>query len=270
MKSTSCTGGNVVIFGESGVGKSSIINMLLGENKVKTSSGAVGCTFTSDAYVVDVGDGVSVRVHDTVGLGEGSAGTVSSSEAIIALYQLLQELSDGVNLLVFVMRVGRIVQTDQKNYELFFHGVCARKVPVALILTHGDDCVDDDDDDVDLESAMNLWWERNRLEFAKNGLWFKHETIVIAKKRAFPEAYEASKEKIRHLISTSRRRTAWKIPTNNWFIKVVKTLFNYFGYFLGFSPAQLAPHLALVLNIYGGMGMGEATLLANEVESGLT
>ena len=243
--------------------------MLLGENTIKTSSGATGCTFTSDAYVVDVGNGVSVRVHDTVGLGEASAGTVASSQAITALYKLLRNLGDGVTLLVFVMRVGRIVQTDQRNYNLFFRGFCDSQVPIALILTHGDDCVDDDDDGVDPESAMDSWWECNRLNFAKNDSHFKNETIVIAKKRAFPETYEASKEKIRRLISTSRRRTAWKMATNYWFIKVVKNVFNFLCRFTVFRPVQLAPHLTNVLITYGGMRWQDAIVLANEVESGL-
>jgi len=127
-----------------------------------------------------------------------------------------------------------------------------------------------DNFDVDLEGAMDSWWQRNRPVFAENSLRFTNEAIVIAKKMASPEAYEASKEKIRRLISTSRRSAAWKIPTNSWFIKGVKALFNLLGRFLKIRPAQLASHLTSVLTSYGGMSLEAAILLANQVESDLS
>jgi hypothetical protein len=246
--------------------------MLLGDNTAKVSADAKGCTFSSNAYVVDVGGGVLVRVHDTAGLGEGSAGTVTSTEAITALYQLLRKL-DGVNLLVYVMRVGRIVKTDQDNYSLFFKGLCGSQVPIALVLTHGDDCVVDDDDDDDpddfAESAMGTWLEHNRATFEENGLYFRNEAVVIAKRRRFPKTYKASKKKLRRLISSSRRSTPWKMETNIWFVKMVKG-YNFFGRFLRYKPAQLAPRLTSVLREHGGMSQEAAILLANQVEAGLT
>jgi len=278
MQGVRCTGGNVIIFGQSGVGKSSIVNMLLGENRIKVNADAKGCTFTSDPYVVDVGGGVLVRVHDTAGLGEGSAGTITSADAIAALYKLLRNLNDGVNLLVFVMRVGRIVKTDEDNYKLFCKGFCASEVPIALVLTHGDNCItdeDDDDEDSDpddiAESAMKSWLDRNRALFTANGLTFNNEAIVIAKKRGFPKTHESSRDKLRLLVSMGRRFTPWKMETNAWYIMAVKSIFNYVRRLLPFTtPAQLAPQLTRVLTEYGGVSRENAITLANQVESGLT
>jgi GTPase SAR1 family protein len=43
---------NIILFGETGVGKSSIINMLQGEEVATTSNGAYGCTSESSRHEV--------------------------------------------------------------------------------------------------------------------------------------------------------------------------------------------------------------------------
>jgi small GTP-binding protein len=71
---------NVVIFGDSGVGKSSLINMLTGGEAVKTSSSAIGCTFQSSRRDLAI-DGQKFNIWDTAGLDEGTYGRVLAEVA---------------------------------------------------------------------------------------------------------------------------------------------------------------------------------------------
>lgn len=103
---------NVVIFGETGAGKSSVINMIAGEKIAITSSSLSGCTFDSTKYMVAI-NGIQFRLWDTAGLNETEHGTVATKDAIIRLYRLINELSlnGGVNLLVYCVRAPRITRS---------------------------------------------------------------------------------------------------------------------------------------------------------------
>lgn len=109
--------------------------MILGEEKADTSDSAVGCTFKYDQYMFR-----NYSLFDTVGISEGSKGKVSKTDAIQNLLQLLAVLrkGPGINLLIFVMKLGRISESLQVNYELFVRVMTEGKVPVILVSSHKD------------------------------------------------------------------------------------------------------------------------------------
>lgn len=146
---------NVVIFGPTGHGKSSVVNMLLGPGspKAETSSGAVGCTFKSQPFPCRIGE-TDCILYDTAGLDEGKDGTICSKEAFKNLCSLTQSLakSGGVSLLIFVMRAGRLNDAFGKNYRLFYNGFCQCKVPIAIAITG-----------LELQpNGMDSWWTKNK------------------------------------------------------------------------------------------------------------
>jgi len=58
---------NFIIFGEIGVGRSSLINLIAGEKLATTSSGATSCTLQSTKYKVKLHDcQCEVNLYDTV------------------------------------------------------------------------------------------------------------------------------------------------------------------------------------------------------------
>jgi ABC-type dipeptide/oligopeptide/nickel transport system ATPase component len=211
--------GNVILFGESGCGKSSIINMLLDdENAADVSSGATGCTFKSQSFEVNV-RGVPLTIWDTVGLNEGDAGRVPGSDAILKLYQLILELSTGVSLLVFVMRAPRIKSSVPQNWKLFHEVICQSKVPIVIVITGLENSKD-----------MDGWWCDNKGEFQKYGIRPDGVACITAirgkelldKGYMYDREFEASREKVRNLIGSVHLVVPWKATPLEWFKIVVR------------------------------------------------
>src|SRR5258706_15773249 len=96
---------NVILFGESGSGKSSLVNMIVGKNVAKVSGSADGCTFKNEAFPAAI-NGTTFMIYDTAGLNEGDQGRVPHWNAIEELYTLIRQL-DSVSLLIYCMR-GRV------------------------------------------------------------------------------------------------------------------------------------------------------------------
>ncbi|KAJ3521888.1 hypothetical protein NMY22_g12126 [Coprinellus aureogranulatus] len=120
---------NIVLFGETGGGKSPIINMLMGSDVAATSSSGDGCTLKSTAYRGTIGDQV-YTFWDTAGLDEADIGKVPDMKAVANLYHLLRKLEGGVSLLVFCMRKPKNAwMAARQNWELFKHVICQDKVP---------------------------------------------------------------------------------------------------------------------------------------------
>jgi hypothetical protein len=211
---------NVILFGESGSGKSSIINMLSDNGHIApTSSGARGCTFESHPFDVNV-HGVPIKLWDTAGLDEGDAGRVPKSDAIVLLYKLVRSLSDGVNLLMFVMRAPRIKTSVSQNWKLFHQVICQLNVPIVIAITG-------------LENLDNMdqWWRDNKGVFQSYGLNPVGSACITAtrgRRRGegylFDPEYEESREKVRNLISSSYLEVPWQVPPAEWFKTIVKEI----------------------------------------------
>ncbi|KDQ59832.1 hypothetical protein JAAARDRAFT_153927 [Jaapia argillacea MUCL 33604] len=211
---------NIILFGESGCGKSSIINMLAQSDIADTSSTAAGCTFQSQKYTIALGSD-TLNIFDTVGLNEGRGGTVSSNTAISNLYKLVRKMQDGVNLLVYVIRGPRITESTADNYRMFFEGFCQRKVPIVLIVTG-----------LENEDPMDAWWDRNCQAFKKYGMEFSGQACVTTFRGKrdedgyymFDREYFESKPKVFDLILHSLLDSPWKMESTRWFASIIKTL----------------------------------------------
>jgi len=188
---------NVIIFGESGVGKSSIINMLMGEPVAAVSNQAVGCTYASNKFRATI-VGKEVMLYDTAGLNEAEAGTVSPEQAIQNLRSLVKDLKT-VNLLVYCIRGTRFRKIVADNYKIFCNTICGgdRKVPVVLVITG-----------LENEENMDDWWKDNEVDFDE--MEFRaHACITAIRGRAlkdgsgciFQDLYEASKGKVTKLLA---------------------------------------------------------------------
>jgi hypothetical protein len=191
---------NILVFGSTGAGKSSVVNMLDDDADVidvthaDVSNGAAGVTFSNTSYQKTI-LGMAVNVFDTVGLNEGLRGTTSPTAAVRELYDLTRQLPDGISLLVFVMRAPRITLLTQQNYHMFFDIICERQVPIVIVITG-----------LENEENMDAWWVANEEVFDSHGMNFKEIACITATKglwkgeALFEEAYVQSKMKVEKLI----------------------------------------------------------------------
>jgi hypothetical protein len=214
---------NVILFGESGGGKSSIVNMLSGgESVADTSSGAKGCTFESRAFEVNI-CGMDATLWDTAGLDEGEAGRVPKSDAIVQLYRLVRNLSDGVSLLMFVMRAPRIKSSVPVNWKLLHEVICQKNVPIVIVITG-----------LEQEDNMDRWWWNNKGTFQSYGInpgGFACVTASRGKQKKsgyiFDEEYAESRDKIHKLIRSTCLTAPWRVPAAQWFKNITVEFVEY-------------------------------------------
>ncbi|KAG1865882.1 P-loop containing nucleoside triphosphate hydrolase protein [Suillus subalutaceus] len=158
---------NIVIFGESGVGKSSIINLLAGYRVARTSPDNGHCTLRYEAYNVTI-RGVPYRIHDFPGI-DGNRMDPSGFLDVL-------RVNGGVHLLLYCIKAGKIPPTFVTNYRLFYEFFFEEKIPVALIVTH-----------LEREDPMDDWYTRNKGSFDRHAVMFKK--------------YDASKKEVSDLIT---------------------------------------------------------------------
>jgi GTP-binding protein EngB required for normal cell division len=248
---------NVILFGESGAGKSSIINMLVGDQDAVVSDQATGVTFSISSYRKTI-NGSSFTIFDTIGLNEGSRGTVKARDAVRRLYNLICRLDDGVNLLVYVMQQPRIKQTAELNYKLFYEIFCQTKVPIGIAITG-----------LEHRDNMDEWWEENKSSFQKYGMKFAgHACITTIKGRSkngeycYQKEYDESKQAVENLIA-GLCQMPWKMERGMWFREVLDGVLGIFELKLDDRRNQLAR----ALQKYGGMSRMAARAEAKKIES---
>jgi len=208
---------NIIIFGESGAGKSSIVNLLVGENVAEVSSSPRGCTFQSDRYEANIGNDNYI-IYDTVGLNEGDQGRFPHWTAIQRLYTLIREL-DSVSLLLYCMR-GRSKENTRANWVLFNKIICGQNVPIVVVETG-------------LEQEENLQGAARRRELVgalRDYEMFPHDAICIVsiqgKHGEYKEVYQWSQQQLRKLIARSRKNKPWSTDKDVWLAKIYQEVYT--------------------------------------------
>ncbi|KIJ67596.1 hypothetical protein HYDPIDRAFT_38087 [Hydnomerulius pinastri MD-312] len=207
---------NIILFGETGVGKSSVINLISGMPVAKVSSDVDGCTMDSRDYIFDLKDGTKVNIWDTVGLEEPEMGVNGYLAAIEKAHALICKLSaaGGVDLLLFCIRGSRITATTQSNYRLFYDVLCNKKVPIALVVTN-----------LEREMRMEDWWVRNEASIRKYGIESAGHACVTGVQAATGK-YEESRAAILELLSRYNGSGGYSMPVESWFLRLLMGLSN--------------------------------------------
>lgn len=170
---------NIVIFGETGSGKSSIINAITQQQLAKTSNDAHGCTSTTQRYPVEI-SGQKFVLIDTVGLNLGTADALPTAKAEKKLKGLLRDLMssrlDGISLLVYCMYSTIAPCALVRAYNEFYSGICQKKVPIVVVVTG-----------LEKETRMESWWDTNKDKF-ENTHFAGHACVTALREHpGFPD-----------------------------------------------------------------------------------
>jgi energy-coupling factor transporter ATP-binding protein EcfA2 len=196
----------IVLFGETGAGKSSLINLMAGKEVAHTSPDMQRCTMRWNEYAIDFDDTL-YTVFDTIGLEEPQLGIKEYLESVENAYRLIKELDGrgGIDLLLFCVRAGRVTATLQSNYRLFNEFLCEKKVPIVLAITN-----------LEREQRMEDWWVRNHGTFDKYQIQVAGHACITAANRLdgrHRALYEESRITIRNLVkefTADGQKKAWK------------------------------------------------------------
>ncbi|KAG2746430.1 hypothetical protein P692DRAFT_2041402 [Suillus brevipes Sb2] len=184
---------NIVIFGETGGGRSSVINLMAGQEIAHTSPDSHRCTLHWAEYPITFKNGTRYKVFDTVGLEESCLQTRDYLTAILNACGLINTLKErgGVNLLLFCIRAGRVTATMQSNYRLFFEFLCEKKVPLALVVTH-----------LEREVRMEDWYTRNMGHLEKHNIRSAGHACITAAilDGRYGDKYEESRSTLRRVV----------------------------------------------------------------------
>ncbi|MDP3108673.1 GTPase domain-containing protein [Hydrogenophaga sp.] len=143
----------VLVFGSTGVGKTSLCNTLTGRNR-PTNNGPFGVTQKTHAFAPFVHDGRRIQIIDTAGMHESDGGTVKTDEAVQQIVELLQNSKDGFHLLIHVARATRITKEQEEDHDFFVRRMTQSMVPSLMVLTGCEN-----------EEPMTKWVDEHRSAF---------------------------------------------------------------------------------------------------------
>ncbi|KAG6379367.1 hypothetical protein JVT61DRAFT_11830 [Boletus reticuloceps] len=185
---------HVIFMGETGSGKSSIINLFADHNHAAVSPDSSPCTSHFVSYEVSV-EGRTYRLWDTPGLtataGSRFLGRFSQT-AESSLERFLQERRRRGELDLFVLCIGagRVSTETSRIYKMFWRTNRQTAIPAVIAVTHLEE----------VKPTMDTRWHSHERELAKRGMVFDgHACLTCLSPH---ELRGASQQAIRDLISS--------------------------------------------------------------------
>ncbi|KAF8123359.1 P-loop containing nucleoside triphosphate hydrolase protein, partial [Boletus edulis] len=158
---------HIIFMGETGSGKSSIINLITGDNRAAVSNDSMPCTSHFVSYEVSV-EGRTYRLWDTPGLTEASTSGLFRRLQVTqvpeySLESFLRERHRRGELGLFVLCMGNKISAEMiRIYEIFCRTNRQTAIPVVIAVTRLEK----------VKPNMDSWWPSNEKALGKWGMEF--------------------------------------------------------------------------------------------------
>jgi len=144
---------NVLIIGETGVGKSSVVNLIAGRDRAKVSPDCNVCTKKTTRYDMTI-DSMPLHVWEIVGFNQPTDGKNAADKDIsmqdVDLGTILShDETATVDVVLFCMRGERVRGITKKILD-FVKNMFWDQVPIVLVINH-----------LELKENMEEWWGQN-------------------------------------------------------------------------------------------------------------
>ncbi|KAG2136413.1 hypothetical protein DEU56DRAFT_702114, partial [Suillus clintonianus] len=164
---------NVLIFGEAGVGKSSVINLIMGQNAAQMSLDGATCMLEHTSYEVHLG-GRNFKFWEVSSIESmGFFRNFFYKWRLKKSYKRLYK-DDGVHLLMYCMRGSRAQRALLKDYKFFANIVGSTTgpggVPVVAVVTRFEG----------YPKVMDSWWTKNEGILEHLGMRFSAHACITS------------------------------------------------------------------------------------------
>jgi len=244
---------NILFIGETGVGKSSVTNLIVGTDVAPVSSNVERGTFSTTRYAYG-----NFCLFDTIGYNDVEE--KNPTEALTNLAKFAMNAStEGISLIVYVMKKGRINKVSRKNYDYFVKTFCKNEVPVLLVVTHCED-----------EGVLGKWYHSQEAKFIEYNMRFADVVCGCAADLSNPDLdpdmlpiyrrkRDRTQELLRKKIEALALNVPWK-PSNSgeWLVNIFKGAIIILGITAVAIAAATAP-------LTGALGAAAVTAISKVV-----
>ncbi|KAI6114557.1 hypothetical protein F5141DRAFT_1001773 [Pisolithus sp. B1] len=186
----------VMVLGEIGVGKSSVVNLIVGEYVTGCSSDVEVCTRRTTRHEATV-ESMKVHIWEVSGFNKPED-LKKNAPDIEDKFGPILEAKASVNIILFCMRGQKVTATTKRIFELI-HGIFKKRIPIVLVINH-----------LERERDMEDWWRRNQGTLGTSMSGTRHVCVTGLRVNVDKEKSRTSREQLVAVLRSeypSRERT---------------------------------------------------------------